>query len=390
MQAFRISRLPESESTVDRLVAAMNRYELEPDYQRQSDLWVEDKKQLFIDSLINGYDVPKLYFHRPAKRNKTSPLFAIVDGKQRLEAIRGFIEGQFDLADDFEDVQAGENVAGVAAGLSYRQLTEQFPALAGRLAQYVLDVVVIETEDEEIIEELFSRLNEAVPLNAPEKRNAFGGAMPSVIRGLVRNHIFFTDRLPIANRRYKHFDLVTKFLLLTDRNEFVATKKRVLDDFVKAFRDARGGPKNVTKARALAGRVRTVLGRMAEVFEEQDELLLSIGLVTVYYMAFLKAQDDQRLHSQLTRKRLAQFDEVRRHNRYVARLQQQSVAEGRTAARGHVRRDLAIFDRLMQSPNDAQALEYRYRILRAFLLDKKFTEQLPRGLRRKLGESSSV
>jgi hypothetical protein len=49
------------------------------------------------------------------------------------------------------------------------------------------------------------------------------------------------------------------------------------------------------------------------------------------------------------------------------------------------RQDLAIFDRLMQSPNDEQALEYRFLILRAFLEEKKFSATLPKDLQSRIG-----
>lgn len=386
MRTFRMDRLPEAESRIERLVEAMARYDLQPDYQRQSEIWSEEKRQLFVDSLINEYDVPKLYFHRLSAGAAPSKRFAIVDGKQRLETIRGFLANEFALADDFTDAQA-DSAADAAAGKTYRELTEKHPDLAGRLTQRCLDIVVIETADKEIIEELFSRLNEAVPLNAPEKRNAFGGAMPPIIRRLVREHAFFTRRLPIENTRYKQFDLVTKFLFLADKSTFAATKKRALDDFVRGFRDGKGATKNVARARKLSKRVRGILDRMAKVFGEQDELLTSVGLVTVYFMAFLLADTDKKLSIKLTRDRLLEFDRLRRENRWVQRQLQAAVAQGKVLPpKSRVRQDLAIFDRLMQSPNDGQALEYRYRILRAFLDDKQFKDSLPKDLRRRMGQ----
>lgn len=379
MRVFSMDRLPAGDSRVEQLFEAMKRYELQPDYQRQSGIWSEDKRQLFIDSLINGYDVPKLYFHRLPASPPPSKVFAIVDGKQRLETIRGFLEGDFTLSDDFVDSQA-DGAPDAAAGKSYSQLTTEHPSLAGRLTQRTMDIVVIETTDEEIIEELFSRLNEAVPLNAPEKRNAFGGAMPPIIRRLVRRHTFFQDRLPIENKRYKQYDLVTKFLYLSEKDEFAATKKRSLDDFVRNYR----AKSKAKQAQQLSRKATSVLNKMIRVFETEDELLSSVGLVTVYFMAFLLAERDQRLAGKLTRKRLLEFDQLRRHNRWVQRQEQAAIAKGRPPSRSRVRQDLAIFDRLMQSPNDGQALEYRYRILRAFLDDKEFKESLPKDLRRRI------
>ncbi len=59
-----------------------------PDYQRFGKLWSKDKKQLLIDSIINGYDIPKIYFHYLASSsreiNESGKLLAIIDGKQRI------------------------------------------------------------------------------------------------------------------------------------------------------------------------------------------------------------------------------------------------------------------------------------------------------------------
>src|SRR6266498_1457078 len=163
MPAFRMARLSEQESRVDRLTSALSRFELQPSYQRQSDVWSEEKLQLFIDSLLNGYDVPKLYFHRLPVEKAPAPTFAIIDGKQRLETMRAFLKNEFALSQDFEDVESGtDERASSAAGKTFTELTQDHPALAGRLMERSLDIVVIETSDLEIIEELFSRLNEAV------------------------------------------------------------------------------------------------------------------------------------------------------------------------------------------------------------------------------------
>lgn len=377
--------LPSSESRIDRLSEAMDRFELAPSYQRQSEVWGEDKRQLFIDSLINGYDVPKLYFHRLEGKAPPAPLFAIVDGKQRLEAIRAFVKSEFPLSEEFVDSDTNDS-PDAAAGHTFAQLTADYPAIAGRLMRRTLDIVVVETDDLEIIEELFSRLNEAVPLNAPEKRNAFGGPLPPVIRGLVQEREFFTDRLPIENTRYRQYDLVTKFLFLEEKGGFPSTKKKDLDAFVREYRDRADKKKATAAAKQLERRVRDVLDEMAAVFESQDELLASVGLVTVYYIAFLMARKNKGLKSKLTRVRLLEFDELRRHNRSLLRRQQAAVAKGEPInTKSAIRQDLAIFDRLMQSPNDSQALEYRLRILRAFLENRKFRDALPTGLKQRLG-----
>lgn len=66
-----------------------------------------------------------------------------------------------------------------------------------------LPIVAISTDDLELIEDMFSRLNEAVPLNAAEKRNAIGGTMAKIVTK-ISLHKFFKDHVNFSNKRYQH------------------------------------------------------------------------------------------------------------------------------------------------------------------------------------------
>ena len=66
---------------------------LNPPYQRLS-VWNRDKSERFIDSIINGFNIPKLYFHWISPETAGEPLvggrvprFSVIDGKQRLIAL---------------------------------------------------------------------------------------------------------------------------------------------------------------------------------------------------------------------------------------------------------------------------------------------------------------
>ena len=80
---------------------------------------------------------------------------------------------------------------------------------------------------------MFSGLNEAVPLNAAEKRNAFGGSMPIEIRKLADSKFFLQRSL----RKYKVqvFDLAAEFLYLKRRTAS-QTPKGLLDEFVRSYK----------------------------------------------------------------------------------------------------------------------------------------------------------
>ncbi|MEM8488850.1 MAG: DUF262 domain-containing protein, partial [Bacteroidota bacterium] len=176
-------------STILRVNSERDDIDVNPYYQRKGEVWTLQKKQLLIDSIINDYDIPKLYFHK-LNGNHTSGGnfdFSIIDGKQRLEAIWGFIDGRFSISDDF--VYLADKAID-AKGMTYSELASRYPKIKIRFDSYILPIILVETDDIDLIEDMFSRLNEAVPLNAAEKRNALGGPMAKAIRQVADTSFF--------------------------------------------------------------------------------------------------------------------------------------------------------------------------------------------------------
>ena len=305
---------------------------------------------MLIDSILNGFDIPKFYFHDfypGLEVDGVKYRYAIIDGKQRLNAIWGFIDGDFALSADMVLVNHPEtNIA----GLTYSELEMAQPKIKARFDSRTLAVVEIQTDDTELIEEMFSRLNEAVPLSAAEKRNALRGPIPPVVRRLAE-HKFFTDRVPFANSRYRHFDLICKFLLLSHKQKIVDLKKAYLDAFVIDFRHE----KKEARAAELENSVETVLDRMAGVFTDDDVLLRPVGMLTLYFILYAGIDSPDWTKS-VSRTNLLAFEQARIQNRAIA-------VDNVTQAKYQ----LLEFDRWAQSPNDAVALEYRYKVIRGWL-----------------------
>ncbi len=109
------------------LHADRDQFELDPDYQRISDVWTKSKKQLLIDSLLNGFDIPKIYLYElnpPKRQGERVYRYAIVDGKQRLEAIWIFMNDDLPLDDAFAYYRDDTVKAG---GMTYSELGEKYP-----------------------------------------------------------------------------------------------------------------------------------------------------------------------------------------------------------------------------------------------------------------------
>lgn len=344
------SVFPMRANSVAYLYRIRNSIQVDPIYQRQGEVWSIAKQRLLIDSVINKFDIPKIYFHEhphPLEIDGRRIRFSLVDGRQRLEAIWGFIEGRFALAEDFVLL---EDSATEIAGKTYSEIEEYAPEVAALFSATSLDVMLIRTDDIELIEEMFSRLNEAVPLNAAEKRNGRGGPLRPAVRNLVETALFM-NRLPFPNTRYRHYDLATKFLYWSEREGPADTKKRQLDDF---WDDVRSDVNGQARADELVSLARPVVEAMAGTFVEGDPLLASIGMVSVYFLLYRELLDD----SLPTRAQLVNFNERRR-------LRPFEDDDDLTEAQFR----LLEFDRLSQSPNDESALRYRLSVLRDYLED---------------------
>lgn len=350
MPRIRISEL--RNSSILRIYAERHVIQADPDYQRMGGVWNLEKRQLLMDTVINDFDMPKLYFHEfthPRELADGSKVnYAIVDGRQRLETIWSFIDGDFTLADDFEFY---EDPSVNAAGLTYAELGKRYPHLKTMVDSYTLPITAVLTEDIDLIEEMFLRLNEAVPLNAAEKRNAIGGPMARTIRE-VANHVFFENNIPFSNLRYQHREVAAKFLLLTWTDAVGDTKKAYLDNMVRRFKDR----DDSDGAGELEKRVGEVLNHASQIFVREDVLLKTQAMTVIYFLALKRALDDECIEV-VTRSAFVAFEKMREENR--------SIAEDDIADASY---ELLEFDRMhSQGSNDKSSIEFRLDILYRYI-----------------------
>jgi hypothetical protein len=345
---------PLANSAILRLNSEKDRINVEPWYQRRGEVWTLEKRQLLIDSILNDYDIPKLYFHilnASQKQESGDYDYAIIDGRQRLEAIWSFTDDGFPLSDDFIYLPDSKIEA---SKMAYTELSSAYPKLKVRFDSFTLPIVCVETDDIDLIEDMFSRLNEAVPLNAAEKRNAIGGPMAECIRSISEHH-FFSSRVRFADNRYQHREVAGRLLFieyaLLHYSRIIDTKKPYLDDMVRKFKA--GEAKGLNNIR---NRTTKVLNDLDAVFTEKDPLLRAQGNIPVYYLVMRDAAVSGK-QAIYTRERLEEFHELLSSNRVIA--------SGDMASANF---DLLEFDRMtQQGTNDAASIRERVRILGEFL-----------------------
>ena len=334
-------------SAILRINAEKSSILVNPPYQRKGEVWNLEKRQLLIDSILNNYDIPKIYFHvLPGEENEK--VYAIIDGRQRLEAIWDFIEGRFPLSEDFVFLQ-DKNID--ASKMTYPELSKKYPRLKILFDSFTLPIILVETPDNDLIEDLFSRLNEAVPLNAAEKRNAWGGMMTKLINE-ISEHPFFSRKVRFPNKRYQHKEVATRVIFieyaLAFKGKLIDTKKPYLDMIVKQYRNETDSD----EVDSLRKGIMPVLDMMIETFGDSDVLLRSQSIVPIYYLLFSQVKREG-LFTLVTRQKLLDFQEKLKENRVLA---EQDISRAEF--------DFLEFDRLsQQGTNDASSIRERFRII---------------------------
>lgn len=315
----------------------------DPSYQRRPNLWNPRKHAFLIDSILNDYDMPKLYLAdftsviTPLNEHKKP--YAIIDGKQRLQAIFKFFDGDLPLNRDFK-YQADPSLN--LAGLNYIDLKMRYPNVADKFDNHIPSVMSVITDEEGKIEELFLRLNTGVHVSGAERRNAMKGIVPIIIRRLVKNK-FFTSNIRFNIDRMADHNAAAKVLLVEYGGGFADTFANSLDAFVR--KGIKGDDASFKKAERRAIKV---LKDMSTVFNEKDMLLNSAGPIPLYYW-FVKHHLRNKNH---IREFLNEFVKAVQKNQHI-------VKDNPDAGDP----ELSHYYTMMRTTNEKRSLEARYKIL---------------------------
>lgn len=219
---------------------------LRPEYQRRA-RWTNDQKSRLIESLLLNIPVPPVFFYE-----SDAARYEVMDGQQRLNAIRDFFAGDFHLV--------GLKVLTPLNGLKYTKFSPRVKRTLER-ASISAVVLLMESESEragrkeftitDIRRLVFDRLNTGGrQLNAQEIRNALNpGPLNKCIIELTRDKLFtqvfgivpytgadedgyYDNPKRVKNKLYSSMrdcELVLRFVALRDQEGIRGSMKAILD-----------------------------------------------------------------------------------------------------------------------------------------------------------------
>tara|TARA_B100001540_G_C15745744_1_gene614402 strand:- start:66 stop:1286 length:1221 start_codon:yes stop_codon:yes gene_type:complete len=239
-----------------------NNIEVRPAFQREL-VWKKQTKQLLIDTILRGYDVPKFYWEETDKDQ-----FAVIDGQQRVTTIWDFKEDKFPLSKDAEKIDEEE--------IKGKKFSELSLSLKQKFDSANIDIVIIsEPESQDEIRDMFLRLQQGVTLKAQERRNAMPGKMRDFIENLSNHNIF--EKVDYKNIRFTYQQTAAQITLLEITGGPTDVKSTMLDRMYLQYKDF---DNNSTIAR----KIYKILDFMNKIFKEKTPGLKNYYIISFYTM----------------------------------------------------------------------------------------------------------
>lgn len=148
------------------LTVETSRLDLKPPYQRQDNIWSDDKAAKLICSMINGLPIPPIYLCPTAA---ASLFFYPVDGLQRIKAISRFFAGDISIVIEIHRTNA-EGTKILRRRVTWEEIRNepQYRDIKHRILTYQIPVVELAFIPLESQRLLFVAINSGVPLNDDE------------------------------------------------------------------------------------------------------------------------------------------------------------------------------------------------------------------------------
>jgi hypothetical protein len=232
---------------------------LSPGIQRR-DVWSLKKQMLLIDSIIRKVPINAITLYQQEDPETTLKRHDVIDGKQRLTAIRDYKDEKFKL--DPSSLEAAEKGdlwdIGIKSAEEYFDLlwSELTPTQRAVFNQYEIPVFIVDG-DKRLAVQAFTRMNQdATSLSPQEIRHAVyenSGFMNEVINICVSFNSYFTNpdsvcgfnnlgQIPMKGdnswERMADWELASELLAMAIDGP--QETKKTIDQFYDKYKDPRG------------------------------------------------------------------------------------------------------------------------------------------------------
>jgi len=207
-------------SIIDNLIH--NEIDLNPDFQREGDLWHDAKKSQLIESILLGLPLPSFYF----SEEENSKAWQVVDGLQRLSTFKSFIVDKKLKLQGFEFLKGYNDK-------TYDDLSRED---VRKISAFKVNVYIIDKQTPKNVKFLiFKKVNTAgLILTSQEMRHALNQGLPTkFLKELADLEEFkkATD-YKIPSKRQEDRDFTNRFVAFYLLNGNLDHYDGTLDEFL--------------------------------------------------------------------------------------------------------------------------------------------------------------
>lgn len=210
--------------------------DLNPDFQRRN-AWKDAKRSKLIESILLGFPIPEIVL---AESNREKGSFIVIDGKQRLLTIAGFIDNDRFKYWDNPHLQNLKNNPDLR-GYTYKTLIES-PKLKRAFQNSSLRCTVITNyNSDDVLYDIFYRLNSgATPLSTQELRQVLNkGDYSNYLISLTEKNQCLIDEvmgLTEPDKRLRDVETILRLMSFIEyAQDYKGNLRIFLDEKMAAF-----------------------------------------------------------------------------------------------------------------------------------------------------------
>ena len=228
---------------------------IDHDFQRDEVYRVPQKSGI-INSAMLGKSIPPLYAFED--RNEKGYVLSIIDGQQRLSAIRDFMNNKYELKIPYGELS-------LLNGYTYEQICKMNKSLGEDIGDLTLDINVIRNINKEQAQEYFGLINTtSMPLSPGEKLWSLHDPVKTILKEIVNNPYFKITNL--RKTRKREYVLATKLLWNQMFNN--PLNHEFVGDTIQEFMNYFNTTDNIQLLEVAQERVLNLLKTYSEIIED--------------------------------------------------------------------------------------------------------------------------
>lgn len=247
------------------------RIDLDADYQREK-IWTTKQQEDLLDSIVKDIDIPKIYIVE-LKDNKQFD-YECIDGKQRMSTLLRFFKPE-------PDEKSPLMIRFLEKKYTYKKLKKEHPSVAKAIEDFHLSFTCYNNLDEELIREIFRRLQLGIRLNSGELLKSRTGTIRDFIFKEIGNEGPFFKHSSLSEKRSSRPFTLAQICINSfskvNEGDFVRARLQDIEDFFETNHDLDNNDENLV-------RIRTVLKKMDKSFGKEAILISSRAVAVTGYL----------------------------------------------------------------------------------------------------------